>query len=53
MVIIDEIIKEPIGGAHRDAETTALEVKNSILKNLEFFENFSKEEVYDHQRQNF
>ena len=51
--IIDEIIKEPIGGAHRDAETIALEVKNSILKNLEFFENFSKEEVFEHRKTKF
>ncbi len=51
--IIDELIEEPIGGAHRDVETTVLEVKNSIIKNLQFFENLSKEEIYDHRKQKF
>jgi acetyl-CoA carboxylase carboxyl transferase subunit alpha len=32
--IIDEIIPEPVGGAHRDYETTAKNIKKSILKNL-------------------
>ena len=32
--VIDEIISEPIGGAHRDADTTIENVKQSILKNL-------------------
>jgi acetyl-CoA carboxylase carboxyl transferase subunit alpha len=34
MKIIDEIIPEPVGGAHRDYETTANNVKKSILNNL-------------------
>ena len=32
--VIDEIIIEPIGGAHRDVDTTIENVKKSILKNL-------------------
>ncbi len=32
--IIDEIIPEPLGGAHSNPEEAALNVKNSILKNL-------------------
>lgn len=32
--IIDEIIPEPLGGAHRNYESTAKNVKKSILKNL-------------------
>ena len=32
--VIDEIINEPIGGAHRDIDTTIENVKKSILKNL-------------------
>jgi len=51
--IIDEIIPEPIGGAHRDPETIAVEIKNSIIKNLKNFENLSKEEVYDHRKAKF
>jgi acetyl-CoA carboxylase carboxyl transferase subunit alpha len=51
--IIDEIIKEPIGGAHRDSEAIALDVKNSIIKNLKFFENLSKESIYEHRKAKF
>ena len=32
--IIDEIISEPIGGAHRDSDLTINNVKQSLLKNL-------------------
>lgn len=32
--VIDEIIKEPVGGAHRDPKTTIEKVGDSILKHL-------------------
>ena len=32
--IIDEIVQEPEGGAHRNSEVTAKSLKESILKNL-------------------
>jgi acetyl-CoA carboxylase, carboxyl transferase, alpha subunit len=32
--VIDEIVPEPLGGAHRDAVTTAGNVKNALVKNL-------------------
>ena len=51
--IIDEIVDEPLGGAHRDRETIALEVKNSIIKNLKYFENFSRDEIYNHRKIKF
>ena len=51
--IIDEIIPEPLGGAHRDPETIAADIKHAIIKNLRSFENFSKEEVYDHRKAKF
>ena len=28
-------------------------IKNSIIKNLKFFENFSKEEIFDHRKMKF
>jgi hypothetical protein len=34
MKIIDEIIKEPVGGAHRDSEAIALEVRKTIVNHL-------------------
>ncbi len=51
--VIDEIIKEPLGGAHRDSDSIALDVKQAIVKNLRFFENMSKEEIYDHRKGKF
>ena len=51
--IIDEIIEEPLGGAHRDGENIVQKVKDSIIKNLKFFENLSKDEIYDHRKQKF
>ena len=32
--VIDEIIKEPLGGAHRDRNATIESVGNAILRNL-------------------
>ena len=32
--IIDEIIPEPLGGAHRDPDVIASDIKHSIIKNL-------------------
>jgi len=51
--VIDEIISEPLGGAHRDPESIAADLKHSIIKNLKSFENLSKEEVYDHRKAKF
>ena len=51
--IIDEVISEPLGGAHRDPESIATDIKHSIIKNLKNFETFSKEEVYDHRKSKF
>ena len=51
--IIDEIITEPLGGAHRDTEAIAADIKHSIIKNLRSFDNFSREEVYDHRKAKF
>jgi acetyl-CoA carboxylase carboxyl transferase subunit alpha len=33
--IVDEVIPEPLGGAHKDFETTAATLKKAILKNLD------------------
>ena len=51
--IIDEVIPEPLGGAHRDPDTIAADIKHSIIKNLKSFENFSKNEIYDHRKAKF
>ena len=51
--VIDEIVNEPLGGAHRDQETIAQNVKRSIVKNLKYFENLSRDEIYDQRKAKF
>ena len=51
--IIDEIIPEPIGGAHRDRDLILDNVKKSIENNLNEFLNMSGEEVLDHRKNKF
>ena len=51
--IIDEIIPEPAGGAHRDKELILENVKNSLEKNLEFFTNMEKDEILNHRKNKF
>ena len=51
--IIDEIISEPLGGAHRDSDKIASEIKKSIIKNLKDFENLSGEQIYDQRKTRF
>ena len=51
--IIDEIIREPLGGAHRDRETISENIRKSIIKNLRLFENLSGEEIYEDRKSKF
>lgn len=45
MGIIDEIIPEPLGGAHRDPEKMAQTLKSAVKKNLKELSAFNKEEL--------
>ena len=51
--IIDEIIKEPNGGAHRDKNFILREVKNSISRNLDFFKSMNAEEIFNNRKNKF
>ena len=51
--IIDEIIPEPTGGAHRDKNLMLENVKNSISKNLENLLNKSVEEIINERKDKF
>jgi len=51
--IIDEIIPEPIGGAHRDKDIILDNVRDSIKKNLEFFSTMEKNEILNHRKNKF
>ncbi|WMI67662.1 acetyl-CoA carboxylase carboxyltransferase subunit alpha [Mangrovimonas sp. YM274] len=43
--LVDDIIKEPLGGAHTDRESTFLAVKNAIEKNYEVLKNLSPKDL--------
>ena len=51
--IIDEIISEPIGGAHRDKDLILNNIRNSISKNLEKFMNMSSDEIFNERKNKF
>jgi len=51
--IIDGIISEPTGGAHRDKELMLDNVKNSLIENLEYFKNLTGEEVFNERKNKF
>ena len=51
--IIDEIIPEPSGGAHRDKDLILENVRNALNKNLENFKQMSSEEIFDGRKNKF
>ena len=51
--IIDEIIPEPIGGAHRDKDSILDNVKSSIEQNLNFFSDMDRSEILNQRKNKF
>ena len=51
--VIDEIISEPLGGAHRDRNLILSSVRESITKNLDFFKDFSPEQILNQRKNKF
>ncbi len=51
--IIDEVIKEPIGGAHRNKEKIIFSTKHVLLKYLEEFKKYTKEEILEQRKEKF
>ena len=51
--IIDEIIKEPLGGAHRDRSLIMQNVRDSITKNLDQFKTMSADEIFNERKNKF
>jgi len=45
--LVDEIIAEPLGGAHRNHQEMAVNLKKSLLDNLEQLNAMSSEELLD------
>ena len=53
MQIIDEIIKEPVGGAHRNKEQAILSIKKVLIKYLEEFKKYTREEIFEQRKKKF
>ena len=51
--IIDEIILEPIGGAHRNQEDTIKNCKETLLKHLQEFNHYSREQIFEERKNKF
>jgi len=51
--IIDEIIPEPIGGAHRDKDLILDNLRTSIKNNLDFFSTMDKNDIINHRKNKF
>ncbi len=51
--IIDEIVEEPVGGAHRDKNLMLQNIKQIISKNLSNFKNMSAEEIFNDRKNKF
>ena len=51
--VIDEIIPEPIGGAHRDKDLILKNVKNSLINNLEYFLKKTSDEIINERKEKF
>jgi acetyl-CoA carboxylase carboxyl transferase subunit alpha len=51
--VIDEIIPEPIGGAHRDRDLILDNVRKSIENNLKKFSNMTRDDIFNHRKNKF
>ena len=51
--IIDEIIAEPVGGAHRDRKLILENIRASISKNLNSFNEMSSQEIFENRKNKF
>jgi len=51
--VIDEVISEPVGGAHRDKDLILSNVRKSIENNLNEFFNMSSDEIFNHRKNKF
>ena len=51
--IIDEIIEEPLGGAHRDKNLILRNVRSSIASNLDIFKSMTPDEIISQRKDKF
>lgn len=51
--IIDDVISEPLGGAHKDIEQQALAVKSAFVEQLDSLESLSRDEIANDRFEKF
>ncbi len=51
--VIDQIIKEPLGGAHRNHQVSSSNVRKSLEKELKYLKSLSKSELANHRMTKF
>ena len=51
--LVDEIIKEPLGGAHRDREKTFKAVSNAIVKTYDGLKNLSPTDLVSQRMEKY
>ncbi|QLK85939.1 acetyl-CoA carboxylase carboxyltransferase subunit alpha [Staphylococcus sp. 17KM0847] len=51
--IIDQVVKEPLGGAHHDVETQANRIKKAFSHHLQDFANMTPEDIREDRYQKF
>jgi len=51
--IIDEIVAEPLGGAHRDKNLMLQLLKESINKNLNYYKTMSSDQIFNDRKNKF
>lgn len=51
--IIDDVISEPLGGAHKDVEQQALAIKSALVAQLDSLESLSRDEIANDRFEKF
>lgn len=49
--LVDEVLPEPLGAAHRDMQATAEVIKNALLKHLHDLDQFGTEQLLEQRQQ--
>jgi acetyl-CoA carboxylase carboxyl transferase subunit alpha len=49
--LVDEVLEEPLGGAHRNPKAMAEVIKNALLRNLDELDAFSPEQLLETRQQ--
>ena len=51
--LVDGIVEEPLGGAHKDYDAAAVQLKKAVLHALKEMEGYTPDQLRDHRYQRF